>query len=280
MRRLAGLLLVLGVAGFGALALAQGSGDDGLIGPANKIQPSGRKLAPAGKLTRVGNHPGGGALTPNGRFLLDPVGGTRAQRRAHRARGPAQAVQEAGARRQRAAQARLQAVREEGAPFVAAWYRCFRCRGSAAASPLRATAVPRTSLGSPSRRTRTSRRPAGTPGKEGDVIHVLTLRPASTGRATPGGHDRGAAARRRAARRRASRRPRRAQVLAARPRRVAATGRRCSPRSTWPIRAAIIDTETQQVALREGGSYPYGAAITRDGKYGPRLERVRRARCR
>ena len=67
-RRLAGLLLVLGVAGFGALALAQGSGDDGLIGPANKIQPSGRRLAPAGKLTRVGNHPGGGALTPSGRF--------------------------------------------------------------------------------------------------------------------------------------------------------------------------------------------------------------------
>ncbi len=61
-------MLVGAVAGFGALAFAQGSQDDGRIGPANKIQPSGRKLAPAGKLTRVGNHPGGGALTPSGRF--------------------------------------------------------------------------------------------------------------------------------------------------------------------------------------------------------------------
>src|SRR4051794_36047441 len=66
-RRVAGLVLVIAVLGFGALALAQGS-DDGVIGPASKIQPSGRKLSPAGKLTRVGNHPGGGALTPSGRF--------------------------------------------------------------------------------------------------------------------------------------------------------------------------------------------------------------------
>src|SRR3954449_6359075 len=66
-RRVAGLVLVIAVLGFGALALAQGS-DVGVIGPANKIQPSGRKLSPAGKVTRVGNHPGGGALTPSGRF--------------------------------------------------------------------------------------------------------------------------------------------------------------------------------------------------------------------
>src|SRR5439155_6908154 len=53
-----------------AIALAADNGaSTGVIGPKNHIQPSGRKLAPTGKLTVVGNHPGGGALTPNGRFL-------------------------------------------------------------------------------------------------------------------------------------------------------------------------------------------------------------------
>src|SRR3954469_21329585 len=52
-----------------AIALAAGGASTGVIGPKNHIQPSGRKLAPLGKLTPVGNHPGGGALTRNGRFL-------------------------------------------------------------------------------------------------------------------------------------------------------------------------------------------------------------------
>ena len=51
----------------GVDALAAGGASTGVIGPKNHIQPSGRKLAPVGKLTPVGNHPGGGALTPNGR---------------------------------------------------------------------------------------------------------------------------------------------------------------------------------------------------------------------
>ena len=41
----------------------------GVIGPENQIQPSGRQLKPTGKLTKIGNHPGGGAITTNGRFL-------------------------------------------------------------------------------------------------------------------------------------------------------------------------------------------------------------------
>src|SRR3954447_21454534 len=57
-------ILVLGSAGY---AIAQ-SGGVGVIGPKNKIQPSGRKLRPVGKPTTVGNHPGGGELTTNGRF--------------------------------------------------------------------------------------------------------------------------------------------------------------------------------------------------------------------
>src|SRR3954454_24036925 len=52
-----------------AIAVAQTGAPPGRIGPGTKIQPSGRLLTPAGKLTALGNHPGGGALTPNGRFL-------------------------------------------------------------------------------------------------------------------------------------------------------------------------------------------------------------------
>ena len=63
--------VVLLAAACATTALAQSGGDPsiGRIGPGTKIQPSGRKLSPDGKLTVVGNHPGGGALTPNGRFL-------------------------------------------------------------------------------------------------------------------------------------------------------------------------------------------------------------------
>jgi Phosphoesterase family len=55
--------------GAGGVALAASSGETGRIGPHNRIQPNGRKLHPAGKLTKLGNHPYGGGLTPNGRFL-------------------------------------------------------------------------------------------------------------------------------------------------------------------------------------------------------------------
>src|SRR3954467_10709658 len=39
------------------------------VGPCSRIQPSGPQLAPYGRLAQLGNHPGGGALTTNGRFL-------------------------------------------------------------------------------------------------------------------------------------------------------------------------------------------------------------------
>src|SRR4051812_23044240 len=39
------------------------------VGPATRIQPNGRQLAPYGRLGALGNHPGGGALTKDGRFL-------------------------------------------------------------------------------------------------------------------------------------------------------------------------------------------------------------------
>ena len=49
-----------------AAATAMPSND---VGPATGITPSGRQLAPAGRLTAVGDFPTGGALTPDGRFF-------------------------------------------------------------------------------------------------------------------------------------------------------------------------------------------------------------------
>src|SRR4051794_24979484 len=62
----AALVASLAVAG---IALAATSHSN-RIGPKNRIQPSGRKVHPAGKLTKLGNHPNGGALTRHGRYLL------------------------------------------------------------------------------------------------------------------------------------------------------------------------------------------------------------------
>src|SRR3954451_14152995 len=65
-RRLAIVTTALGVAAAaGALAAAPPNA----VGPQTRIQPSGRHLAPYGRLAALGNHPGGGALTTKGRFL-------------------------------------------------------------------------------------------------------------------------------------------------------------------------------------------------------------------
>src|SRR3954447_2145133 len=66
-RRLAGAALV-SCALAGGIALAAIT-QEGRIGPDNRIQPSGRRLDPAGQLTKLGNLPAGAALTPDGKFL-------------------------------------------------------------------------------------------------------------------------------------------------------------------------------------------------------------------
>src|SRR5213592_970021 len=61
----------LGIVVLGAASLAwsaTGSGSN-IVGPRTRIQPTGRQLNPVGKLTKLGNFPTGGALTPDGRFL-------------------------------------------------------------------------------------------------------------------------------------------------------------------------------------------------------------------
>src|SRR3954447_6226698 len=67
-RPVAVVLVVALLAGVGA-AVAQLSGDDGIIGPGRKLVGDGRKLSPYGTLADLGNFPSGGRVTPNGRFF-------------------------------------------------------------------------------------------------------------------------------------------------------------------------------------------------------------------
>src|SRR3954466_1940248 len=63
------LLWLVVLAGIAAeVALAQ-QGDDGVIGPDRHLLGDGRRLSPYGMLAPLGNFPTGGRITPNGRFL-------------------------------------------------------------------------------------------------------------------------------------------------------------------------------------------------------------------
>src|SRR4051794_14376848 len=240
------------------------------VGPATRIQPSGRQLAPYGRLAQLGNHPGGGALTTNGRFLwaLDAGRGRNDIRIVDVAPALACRKGRRGARcRRRAASQAGRVVQTIPMPGVTGGIAMARGGRTAYVS------------GVPDSAHLDEKAPPGTPGLEGDVIHVFHYSP-TTGQA------------------------RRAGVIAVPPPagvpappgippslQVAGppVPQSFPPTGTTPIswprdlavsrnghtlvaalnladRAAIVDTRSQAVAYVTVGSYPYGAAITRDGK--------------
>src|SRR5438105_2906472 len=142
MRRLLVCALVFGAGGAG-LALAQSGAGDGVIGPQNHVQPSGRELNPPGTLTKVGNHPGGGALTPDGRFAWTLSAG--------RGRNDVRIVNVATG-------GVVQVIPMPGVDG-----------GIAMAADGRTAYV----SGTPESDHTDQQSPAGTPGKGGDVIHVF-----------------------------------------------------------------------------------------------------------
>src|SRR3954447_4842806 len=148
-----------------AIALAAGDPTNGIIGPKNHVQPNGRKLSPTGKLTQLGNHPGGGALTPNGRFLWVADAG--------RGVNDIKIVDEvpelgcnAGSKgdscRRRAQSKVGRVVQTIRMPGVS---------GGIAMSPNGKTAYVSGVKDSP---YTDEKSPAGTPGTQGDVLHVFT----------------------------------------------------------------------------------------------------------
>src|SRR5215217_3048183 len=211
-----------------AIAIGQGDPTDGRISPANRIQPSGRKLSPLGKLTNLGNHPGGGALTKNGRC------GLKCRKRVKKLTGRV-----------------VQTIPLPGA------------NGGIAMSPDGRKAFV---SGTPESEHKDQQSPADTPGKEGDVIHVFKYS-GRTGKATrdgvieippPSGTNPPQAF------------PPTETEPRAWPRDIGVSpdGKTLLVALNLADSAAIVDVASKGVKYVKTGSYPYGAAITRDGKRG------------
>src|SRR5436190_9580053 len=248
-RRLLVGVLVLGA---GGVALAQSGVGEGVIGPDNHIQPSGRKLDPPGTLTKLGNHPTGGALTPDGRFAWTLSAG--------RGRNDVRIVNVATG-------AVVQVIPMPGVDG-----------GIAMAQDGRTAYV----SGTPESDHKDQQSPTGTPGKQGDVIHVFRY-DATTGQATrdgvigvpppqgapvpqalapPGGFPVGAPIPQNFP-------PTNTQPISW-PRDIALSrdGSRMLVALNLADRAAVVDTRSRKVDYVKVGSYPYGAAVTPDGKRG------------
>jgi DNA-binding beta-propeller fold protein YncE len=285
--RRAVLLAVLLVAGAcGAIALAQGSKENGRIGPTNQVQPNGRKVKPAGKLTTVGNHPGGGALTTNGRFMWTLSAGrgkndirivqVASSRRCKRPRRPKRVRKSASKRAKARYRKRVRRYRKRRRRYK----RCLKLRARDVGRVVQSIRMPGLSGGiamAPDGRTayvsglkdsphEDQKTPADVPGKQGDVIHVLTYN-GGDGTAT------------------------RAGLISVPPPSDAPAPQDFPPTSmtkkSWPRdlaispdgktllaalnladNAAVIDTRTKAVRYVPTAHYPYGAGITKDGKFG------------
>ena len=225
-------LLVLGAGG--ALAVTQ---IPGRIGPKSRIQPNGRKLHPFGKLTpRLGNFPAGGAVTPNGRFLYALSAG--------RGRNDIRVV----------SLKTRKVVQILPMPGL---------DGGIAIAPNGRTVYV---SGLQDSEHKDQQTPATVPGREGDVIEVLHATP-RTGKLAYGGtipvpppsnapNEQSF--------------PPTPTKHGAWPRDIAisADGKRLLVALNLADSAAIVDTATKAVRYVSAGSYPYGAAILRDGRTG------------
>jgi DNA-binding beta-propeller fold protein YncE len=267
--RLRLLIAAVAATAVAGVAIAQTGADTGVIGPQNHIQPSGRKLTPDGKLTPVGNHPGGGALTPGGRFLwvLDAGRGINDVKIVDVAPELACKKGTKGAAcRKRAVAKTGRLVQTIPMPGVS---------GGIAMSPDGKTAYVSGVADSPHK---DQMAPPGTPGLTGDVLHVFTYS-STSGQAVRAGTipvppPSGVPA---------------PQVIPGGVEVGTPTPQSFPPTETTPLswprdigvsndggtllvalnladRAAIVDTKSKAVSYVQVGHYPYGAAITRDGK--------------
>ena len=249
------------------------------VGPLTRIQPDGRKLSPPGVLTKLGNHPGGGALTTNGRFMWTISAG-RGRNDVRIVRVQAQRKRTCKRRRVHGHLKRVCHTRtiHRAGQLV----QLIQMPGADGGISMAADGRTAYVSGTPESEHKDEQSPKGTPGKEGDVIHVFRYEPGTgkakrtgllpvpppSGTATP-------------------------QALPVQgflpvgppipqnfpptntapmswPRDLAVTrnGRILLAALNLADRAAIVDTKTRDVRYVKVGSYPYGAGITRDGKTG------------
>src|SRR5919198_5626897 len=190
-----------------AYALAASGKLVGRIGPRSRIQPNGRKLRPLGRLTRVGNHPEGAALTTNGRFYWTVSAGrgrndvriVQVQSKIRCKKKPRR-PRRVGRGASRRAKARYRRKLRRYRRALRRYRRCSRRRRREIGRVVQLISLPGASGGiamAPDGRTayvsgvpesehKDQQSPAGTPGKEGDVIHVFRYN-ASTGLASRAG---------------------------------------------------------------------------------------------
>jgi DNA-binding beta-propeller fold protein YncE len=221
-------LVLLAAAGV-ALAATLHSGR---IGPRNLIQPNGRRLHPTGRLTKLGNHPNGAALTRNGRFLWTLSSG----------RG----VNDIRIVRVRTGKVTQRIVM----PGLS---------GGIAMDPARNRVYV---SGLPASPHEDQAPPPGVPGQEGDVIHVLRYN-AKTGRAKranliPVPPPAGAPAYQDFP-------PQTSKESWPQELAISRDGKTLLAALNLADAAAIVNTKTKAVSYVPVGHYPYGAAIDRSG---------------
>jgi DNA-binding beta-propeller fold protein YncE len=231
---LAATLTVVMTAGAAVAAKLESSGR---VGPQYSLLPSGRHLVPQGQVVDLGNYPTGGALTRDGRFYWTVSTG----------RG-------------------INDVRivSMDKPKVVQVIRLPGASGGIAMDPAHSLAYVSGVADSSHADERT---PDGTPGREGDVIHVFSYD--ASGQATERG------------------------TIPVPPSPDAPDPQSFPPQDTlnqklaWPDRlavspdgsrllvplnlsdaAAVVDVDTKRVRYVDTGHYPYGAAILPDGKTG------------
>jgi YVTN family beta-propeller protein len=223
---------VLAAAGVAVAQLA----DDGRVGPERGLLGNGRLLKPYGKLAPLGNFPTGGRATPNGRYFWTVSTG----------RGPND-VRIVSVRTGRV----LQTLRLPGAS------------GGIAMDPRRPLVYV---SGVHDSKHKLQQSPPGTPGVEGDVIHVFSYSPrygvAKFERVIPVPPPSSAPA--------PQDFPPTSSKKIAWPDRLAVSpdGKRLLVPLNLADSAAIVDTAGGAVRYVKTGSYPYGAAILPDGKTG------------
>ena len=226
------------LAGTGVVWAASHGGPN-VVGPKTRIQPTGRKLDPVGTMTKLGNFPTGGALTPDGGFLWTlSTGRGKNDIRIVRVRG------------RRGVGEIVQRIRMPG------------LSGGIAMDPRGRRAYV---SGLPDSPYKDEKVPDRIPGQEGDVIASFKLN-------------------------RRSGTAQRKGVIPVPPPQDAPPAQDFPPGTdtkSWPRdlavspdgktllvalnladSAAVIDVKSGDVQYVDVGHYPYGAAITSDGKYG------------
>jgi len=228
-------LVIAVLAGVGGFALA--ASPPPVVSPQRHVIATLRKLQPSGRLVRVGNFPGGAAVTPDGRFYWTISAG----------------YTENGAQIVSTRDARV--VQTLQVPGASGGVALDGDRGVAYIS------------GEPESDIKEVQAPKDMPGKDGDVIHVFHWSK-TTGQATYGGAipvpppsnapntD--------------SFPPSVPPEKRSWPERLAVSrdGRTLLVALGLADAAAIVDTRTKAVRYVATGSHPYGAAILPDGKTG------------